>query len=275
MATLPTDYIENNQIRLEYLTATGPRITQLIYKPRNIRLLAEVPGAKLTSPYGDYIIHGGHRFWAAPESPEFTYIPENAGIQIQKTDHKVIMTRPVEIPTWLEKRIEVTLAQNDARVTLMHTLTNRGDKPVDCAAWGITMFPIGGSAILPLRGEAGSSLLADRQISLWPYSKFTDPRLKINDDEIIVEATNLQEFFKIGARCPQGWITYTYQGLTFKKEFAFDEDAIYYDMGSNAEIYTNGDIIEIESLSGFAKVPPGESIVHQEIWTISDSKRQD
>ncbi len=242
----------------------------MIYKPRNINLLAEAPGAVLPSPYGDYIVHGGHRLWAAPESPKFTYIPEGSEIKVDKTALKVSLTRQAEIPTGLAKKMEFELNGTSAEVALNHTLTNRGSKPVECAAWAITMLPVGGKAILPLRGRPGSDLLADRQIALWPYSQFSDPRLKITEDELQIDATTNQQIFKIGARCPQGWITYSYKGLTFRKDFSFDTNAKYFDLGCNAEIYTNGKIIEIESLSGLVTLAPGESIRHTESWQISE-----
>ena len=82
---LPTGSIENDILSLEYLSEAGPRIVRLIYKPLNINLLAEAPDAKLNSPHGDFSIHGGHRLWAAPESPGFTYIPDDSGLAVEKS----------------------------------------------------------------------------------------------------------------------------------------------------------------------------------------------
>jgi hypothetical protein len=268
---LPSDSIENDLLYLEYLTEAGPRIVRLIYKPANINLLAEAPGAKLKSPHGEYSMHGGHRFWAAPESPEFTYIPDDSGLTVEKGNQAVCLVGAVEAATGLQKMIDVRLAENTTSVELQHTLTNKGSKPVACALWTLTMLPAGGLATMPLRGEPGSKFLPDRQISFWPYTRFNDPRLDLMEDELQVEASYDPKIFKVGARCPRGWITYFRQGITFKKQFPFDGDAHYSDMGCNAEIYTDGVNIELESLGGLVQLPPGDSIHQTETWEISET----
>lgn len=265
----PTGSIENDLLILEYLADAGPRIVRLIYKPANMNILAEAPDAKLKSPHGDYSIYGGHRFWAAPESPEFTYTPDDSGLLVEKSLTSVRLTGEVDSVTGLQKVIDIKLAGDSAKIDLDHTLTNRASVPVTCAAWSLTMLPAGGIATLPLLGESGSKLLPDRQIVLWPYTKFNDPRLHIDDAEIQVDASFDTQIFKVGARCPQGWLTYKNHGVVFKKEFPFDFEAQYPDMGCNAEIYTDGVNIELESLGGLKRLLPGESIHHHETWTVN------
>jgi hypothetical protein len=264
-----TGILENDLISLEYLSHAGPRIVRLIYKAANINLLAETPDSKLNSPYGDYSIRGGHRFWAAPESPEFTYIPDDSGLKVEKSTNSVILIGKEEEPTGLQKTLEINLPPSSPRVFLKHVLTNRSKKTIHCAAWVITVLPSGGKAIMPLRGEPGSNLLPDRQLSFWPYGKFSDPRFHLLEDNLQVDVAPAEEIFKVGARCPQGWLSYSNNGIVFRKEFSFDPDAHYPDFGCNAEIYTNGLIVELESLSGLVKLKPGQSIHHQETWLIS------
>jgi len=268
---LPTDSIENDLLSLEYLTEAGPRVVRLIYKPRNINLLSEAPDAKLNSPYGDYSMHGGHRFWAAPESPEFTYVPDDSGLVVERSSGSVSLIGLMEAAVGLQKRIDIKLPGNSPVVDLHHTLTNRGSKPVSCAAWALTMLPAGGIATMPLRGDPGSRFLPDRQIAFWPYTKFNDPRLTLLDDRLQVEASADPQIFKVGARCPQGWISYASKGITFKKEFAFDGAANYTDFGCNAEIYTDGVNIELESMSGLVELSPGRSIHLQATWSVSET----
>jgi hypothetical protein len=243
----------------------------LIYKAANINLLAETPDAKLNSPYGDYTIHGGHRFWAAPESPEFTYVPDDSGLKVEKSESSVKLIGEVEEPTGLQKTIEIRLSATDPGVRLNHVLKNCGKKPIVCAAWTITVLPSGGTAKMPLRGEPGSNLLPDRQLSFWPYGKFSDPRFHLLDDHLQVNVTHAEEIFKVGARCPQGWLSYNNNGIVFRKEFSFDPIAQYPDLGCNAEIYTNGLIVELESLSGLVELKPRQSIRHSETWLISNA----
>lgn len=269
---LQTDSIENKFLKIEYLIDRGPRIVRLIYKPTKVNLLAEVPGVKLNSPYGEYTVHGGHRVWAAPESPEFTYIPDDNGLTVSKGEGHVRLTGAVEFATGLQKTIEIELVNGAPEVNFRHTLTNKGSNPVTCALWVITMLPAGGSATMPLRGRPGSPLQADRQIGIWPYTRLNDPRLQITDEELRININDRPDIFKIGSRCPQGWLTYLYNGILFRKEFKFDHGAIYQDMGCNAEIYTDGKIIELESLSGLVTLNPSQSIRHDETWKISFSQ---
>jgi hypothetical protein len=268
---LPTGTLENDFLILEYLSQAGPRIVRLIYKTTNINLLAETPESKLNSPYGDYSIRGGHRFWAAPESPEFTYIPDDSGLKVEKSANSVILIGKGEEPTGLQKTLEINLPASSPRVLLKHVLTNRSKKTIHCAAWVITVLPAGGKARMPLRGEPGSNLLPDRQLSFWPYGKISDPRFHLMEDGLEVDVTHTEEIFKIGARCPQGVLSYIKNGITFCKQFAFDPKACYPDFGCNAEIYTNGLIVELESLSGLVELRPGQSIHHHETWLISDA----
>jgi len=267
----PTDSLENDFLTVEYLTQAGPRIVRLIYKALNINLLAESPGVKLNSPHGDYMVHGGHRFWAAPESPEFTYIPDDLGLKVERSSKSAYLIGGVEQPTGLQKTIEIKVSETKASVLLEHTLTNCGKNAMVCAAWSLTVLPAGGRAEMPLRGEPGSNLLPDRQISFWPYGKFSDPRFHLMEDTLEVNVTFAPEIFKVGARCPQGWLSYTNNGINFRKKFSFDPSAHYPDFGCNAEIYTNGVIVELESLSGLVELKPGQSIHHSETWLISEA----
>jgi hypothetical protein len=267
----PTGILENDLISLEYLSQAGPRIVRLIYKAANINLLAETPDAKLNSPYGDYTIHGGHRFWAAPESPEFTYIPDDSGLKVEKIASSVNLIGAIEKPTGLQKTIEINLPASGSSILLNHVLTNFSKKTIMCAAWSITVLSPNGKAKMPLRGELGSNLLPDRQLSFWPYGKFTDPRFHLLDDNLQVDVTPAEEIFKVGARCPQGWLSYSNNGIVFRKEFSFDPNVQYPDFGCNAEIYTNGLIVELESLSGLVELKPGQSIRHPETWLISNA----
>ncbi len=265
----PTGILENDFISLEYLSQAGPRIVRLIYKAADINLLAETPDAKLNSPYGDYKIHGGHRFWAAPESPEFTYIPDDSGLKVERSGKSVSLIGEVEKPTGLQKTIEIILSEGSPSVLLNHVLTNCSKKTIMCAAWAITVLPPDGRAKMPLRDDPGSNLLPDRQLSFWPYGKFSDPRFHLLDDNLQVDVTPADEIFKVGARCPLGWLSYNNNDIVFRKEFSFDPNAHYPDFGCNAEIYTNGLVVELESLSGIVELKPGQSIHHSETWMIS------
>ena len=73
---LPSKFMENEVLRLEYLTTTGPRIVGLYAKGAQGNLLAETPGVHWATPHGEFYLRGGHRLWVAPENP-FHICPED------------------------------------------------------------------------------------------------------------------------------------------------------------------------------------------------------
>ena len=63
---LPTAALDNEHIRLEYLTTAGPRIVGLSYHG-SPNLLADVHDMTSDTPHGKFHFLGGHRLWISPE----------------------------------------------------------------------------------------------------------------------------------------------------------------------------------------------------------------
>jgi len=126
-------------------------------------------------------------------------------------------------------------------------LVNEGLWDVELAPWTITMFRLGGVAILPFQSEEVDmdDLLPNRRISLWPYSKIDDPRLHFSDDLIFVSAKSDLPLFKIGVFNPRGWVAYWSEGVLFRKTFNVQTGGTYPDNGCNAEIYCDEHFIEL------------------------------
>ncbi|HBZ84338.1 MAG TPA: hypothetical protein DEO44_01190, partial [Verrucomicrobia subdivision 6 bacterium] len=78
--------------------------------------------------------------------------------------------------------------------------------------------------------------------------------------------------FKIGFRHTEGWIGYQLGDLFFAKWISHDKEATYPDRGANTELFTNGDILEIESLAPEKSVPPSSHSIHHEWWHIAKVK---
>ena len=129
-----------------------------------------------------------------------TYIPDDGEITITDLSDGVILEGKTEPGTGIRKRIEIRLAADKPSVTLTHTLINDGLWPVELAPWAITQLRLGGTAILPMPvGNADpAGLLHNRQISLWPYTRINDPRLKLDDKFILFKADAMLPPFKIG-----------------------------------------------------------------------------
>jgi hypothetical protein len=71
MATfpLPFESIENNFLRVDYLTTVGPRIIGLYAKQANTELLVQTPDTHWPTPHGEYYLYGGHRLGRRPRIP--------------------------------------------------------------------------------------------------------------------------------------------------------------------------------------------------------------
>jgi hypothetical protein len=53
------------------------------------------------------------------------------------------------------------------------------------------------------------------------------------------------------------------------KRFEFDPNACYPDYGCNNEVYVNRNLLEIETLGPFSKLPDGGSAEHTEHWFLA------
>jgi hypothetical protein len=273
---LSTRTLAAGSLELEYLDTAGPRIVGLRYKG-SANLLASVPEISIPTPYGDYHYMGGHRLWYAPEAMPRSYVPDNDGVTVSELPGGVKLQGRQEIGTGIRKSIEIHLYPDHSQVSLKHTLVNEGLWDVELAPWTITMFRLGGVAILPFQSEAVdmNDLLPNRRISLWPYSKINDPRLRFDDDFIFVSAKPDLPLFKIGAFNPRGWIAYWSEGILFRKMFSVQTDGVYPDKGCNAEIYCDEHFIELESLAPLVRLAAGSSVSHTENWELYDGPGQD
>ena len=271
-----TRHISSKSVQLDCLETAGPRIVRLSYKNSG-NLLAEVPEASVSTPHGEYRIFGGHRLWHAPEAMPRSYVPDGEGVTVSEIPTGVVLEGTTEKPTGIRKRIEVRLQPDEAQLTLIHTLMNDGSWEVELAAWAITMFRLGGTALLPIRAANAPTegLLPDRHISFWPYTRLDDPRLCLRDGFILVRPAADLPPLKIGAFNPEGWIAYWLDGILFRKTFAVSPGRPHPDYGCNAEIYCDNRGIELESLGPLSKVPAGGQVQHTETWELYDVMQQD
>jgi len=263
----PTESLENEFLRLEYLSTIGPRIARLSFE-RGENLLGDVPDIAWETPIGKYYVHGGHRLWIAPEIPEKTYIPDGPGLEVKKIPGGVELTGPVEVNAGVRKTMRIELAEKQPVVRILHTIKNESEHAVNCAPWVITMFKQGGTAILPQPvGNADPhGLLHNRIMVIWPYTRLTDPRLTLRDDFILLQARPALPPVKLGFFDKAGWLAYWIDGVLFKKTFELPAGAAYPDAGCNAETYCNDRFVELESLGPLANLQAGASIQWTEVW---------
>lgn len=272
----PIRSLSTSDLELNCLETAGPRIVGLRYKGA-LNLFAEVPEISIATPYGDYKYLGGHRLWHSPEVMPRSYVPDDNGLTISKIHNGLLLDGKTEPHTFIHKRIQIKLHPEKPQVVLTHTLINKGLWDVELSPWALTMFRLGGTAILPIDSseDTADQLLPNRHFSLWSYTKINDPRLRITDKFVLLEAKHDFPPLKIGAFNSQGWIAYWIDGVLFQKRFDVFTNLRYPDYGSNAEIYADDDFVELESLAPLTKLAPGESVNHVEVWELFDNLDQD
>lgn len=267
----PTGSLDNGLLRLDYLTNAGPRIVRLIPKALGLNLLAEVPDFALPSTHGELQLHGGHRLWHAPEMADRTYIPDEGNLQVTLLEDGVRLSRP-EPKSGIMTEILVKMHPSEPQVQLYHRLRNDGLWPVELAPWAITQMRLEGRAILPQNTDTldPDGLQPNRQLALWQYTRWDDPRLTLGEAIIEVAAEPIAQPFKIGYFNRDGWMEYRYRDVTFRKSFTPQPDKRHLDFGCNAECYANDRFLELETLGPVAALGPGETVEHVEIWEVRD-----
>jgi hypothetical protein len=269
--TMEKRVLENKFLKLEYRT-DALRIMGLTPTGKNNLFVELDDSASVPTPFGRFYFRGGHRLWHAPEAMPRTYIPDDELMVTSLPDGCILETK-TEPGTAIRKRIEIRLASDKPSVTLIHTLINDGLWSVELAPWAITQFRLGGTAILPLPtgnvDEAG--LLHNRQFSLWPYTRISDPRVKLGDEFILFKADALLPPFKIGYFNSHGWMAYWLDGRLFRKTFDTHAGLTHPDNNCNAEMYCNNQFVELETLGPLLTIAPGSQVSHIETWEVFDT----
>lgn len=264
MATspLPFESIENNFLRVDYLTTVGPRIIGLYAKQANIELLVQTPDIHWPTPHGEYYLYGGHRLWKAPEDSFYNCPEDDVTVVVEKD--RVRLQSGIDA-SGLQKEISFCLDEN--RVRLTHQITWHGQEPIELAPWTITQLPLGGVAILP-QSDVSAGSMPTRNLALWPYATITDQRLELHDDLILVYGSADQKYFKAGSYNPFGWAAYMLDKALFIKRFPISDFRALPDMGSNVETFVWDSYLELETLGQLTSLNPGESVIFEEAWEV-------
>lgn len=262
--------LANNQIDLIVTGDVGPRIIRVGFIKEN-NLLKEYPDQLGKKAGDEWLIFGGHRLWHAPEAQPRTYFPDREPVLIQEIDNGLVATQKPETTTGIQKQIVIILSPDKPEVHLQHRLINHNLWSIETAPWCLTVMSPGGTAILPLppRGAHPEFLLPTSSLTLWPYTNLSDPRWIFGEKFILLQQDpSISTPQKIGLFTPNGWGAYANHGCLFKKQIPTQFDGIYPDMGVNFEVFTNGEMLELESLGSFECIPPAGHIELQEHWTL-------
>jgi hypothetical protein len=265
--------VANEEIDLVVTGDVGPRVIRLGFldQPNEFCEVEETLG--LTG--GDsWRLYGGHRLWHAPEEAPRTYYPDNSPVQLQPLADGVVVTQEVESTTGIQKEMEIRLAAEQARVIVTHRLRNRGAWPVPLAPWALTVMAAGGVGILslPAGGSHEENLQPDNALTLWAYTDLADPRWGFGTDYILLrQDPQLTTPQKIGAHRYGGWLGYARRGHLFGKTGHHAPGAGYPDRGSMVELFTNGFMLELETLGPLRPIAPDSTVEHVEEWFLLDN----
>lgn len=252
-------------------TSVGPRIVDLRSRRGKAgNVLLQMPEDE-TRSHG-YLFRGGHRLWHSPEHLVRTYQPDDAPVKVKLLPGGAILTQPVEERTGMQKAIRLE-ARGAATLRVTHTLTNRGLWPVETAPWALTMLRPGGYAIVPLLpkgSHAAGDLLPTYSLVPWSYTDLSLPAWRLRRDHMGIDVAAASEPQKLGLTNYPGWSAYWIDGTAFVKHATVRREACYPDGGCAFETFTNGAMVELETLGPLTRLVPGGSAVHVEHWTLID-----
>jgi hypothetical protein len=140
---------------------------------------------------------------------------------------------------------------------------------IEIAAWALTVMAPGGTAVVPQPQGNKKALLPNRYLTLWPYTDMGDKRFTWgNKYTLLKQDAKAKTNCKFGLNCEDNWIAYVNNGIAFRKRFEYLADAEYPDNGCSIEVFTNSDMLEVETLSPLYLLAPEEEIVHVEEWEV-------
>jgi hypothetical protein len=269
----------NGDVELIVTLDIGPRI--LSYRLANGKnAFKEYADQMGKAGEDEWKIRGGHRLWCGPEDHTRTYALDNEPVTYEEAGPGIIKVRPKPDTDYgVQKEIEIKVPTSGTGVTLVHRITNIGEKGTVLAPWSISVMAPGGVEIIPLppkRPHPGSpknarspaDYAADQIMVVWPYLDFQDPRWHFGSKFITLRQDPNRGPTKLGLAHKTGGVGYLNAGTLFVKRFEFAEDKPYPDAGVNFETFTNEDMLELETLGPITVLEPGKTVEHTERWEL-------
>jgi hypothetical protein len=263
--------LASRALELTVTTAVGPRVVALrsrVSKAKNLFL--EFPANE--QRYHGFYLRGGHRLWHSPEDIVRTYQPDDEPLAVKTLPKGVALTQPVEKKTGIEKTLRLELL-GERTIKVTHTLANRGLWTIECAVWALTMFRPGGYGVLPLlaKGDhAAGDLLPNYALVPWTFTDLSLPVWELHRDFVGIDVKKAKTAQKVGITNYPGWSAYWIDGVTFVKFAPVLSGATYADLGCSFETFTDGKMMELETLGPLTKLAPEASVAHVEHWGVFD-----
>ncbi len=258
----------NRHVEVVATLDVGPRVVHF-GRPGGENLFHVLPAQAGRTGGKAWRLYGGHRLWYAPEP--LLPAPDNDPVEWRAEAGGARILQPPEKGSGVRKEIFLRLSDSRPTVEAVHTLRHLGRKALRVAPWGITVLKAGGTAVLPLprRRPFPKFVNPDSSLALWPYTDFGDPRWKWETEYLLCRSRAAQtRAQKVGALVPDGWLAYARAGSLFVLQFPRPGAGPYPDHGCNAEIFSQKDVLELESLGPLGELKPGGSLSHTERWHL-------
>lgn len=269
--------IANGDAELLVTTAIGPRIISYALRGGPNAMFVNRSGVnRKGGPDFDrtfyrgatWDVFGGTRVWVAPESMPETFYPDREPVEVAQRADGARFVAPVQAANGVQLALDVSLAPEGSRVSVVASVTNRSGGARRIAPWILNVLDAGGFAVLP-QTHVPSGVLPNRTIALWDYTEMRDPRIFWGSRYITLrQDPEIVPQVKLATSNAEGWSCYLNRGLCFVSRFAYDADGVYADRGVNCEAFTNGWYMELESMAPLVDLPPGETAFHREEWEL-------
>ena len=165
-----------------------------------------------------------------------------------------LLTQDTEKMIGMQKEIEIKLDSEKNNVAILHRVINRILWDVEIPPWALKVMNLKGRAIVPQEPYKSreESLTPIRLLVLWGYTNIDDHRWIWGKKYIqLKQDPNAKTRQKLGILNTHGWVAYYLNGELFIKRCKYNPKAIYTDFGVNIEIYTDSDIVGVETLGEF------------------------
>ncbi len=262
--------LSNGHVELVMTLDVGPRIISYALKGgRNVFKNYEEMMGKTSGD--EWFIFGGHRLWHAPEDEVRTYSMDFDPVEHEWNGVSLTLRQRVESLTGIRKEMEITLDPDSCGVRVVHRLYNQTLWDVELAPWCLSVMDKGARAIVPQEpyGEHPIHMLPARPLVLWPFTDMADPRWTWGTRYLQLQQDPKRETpQKAGVFNSHGWAACAVNGAVFIVKYPVNKGKPHADMGSNTELFTNGDMLEVETLGPLSKLVPGGKVEHVESWGL-------
>lgn len=271
--------ISNGVIEAYVTVDIGPRIIKFGYEGgqnfmNDDRTL--LGGKDMDKTYTDFFGEGrrwenlgGHRIWLSPESYPETYLPDDRKVEYEVTESGAVFTPLADTQVGVQKTMEIKMDADDANMQVIMRVKNISEAPKEFAIWALSVCSQDGDLIIPMNTN-DTGLLANRKISVWPYTDMSDNRIYWGKKYVTVHQDRTATTpAKLGFDLNCGTAYYVLGDEILSKKYDTNHpSAAYPDGGCSFETYVCGEMIEFETLGELKTVAPMDESEHIEAWSL-------